>query len=118
MSSCSRGAGTLSAVDVPDRIEVEDGARVTITWDDGAVTELGAGELRAACPCATCREPYGRARTEAVLAGPIEVTITDTRLVGGYALGFVFGPDGHRTGIFPFGLLRSLRRRAQEPDTG
>jgi DUF971 family protein len=30
------------------------------------------------------------------------------RLVGGYALSLTFGPDGHATGIFPFGLLRSL----------
>ncbi len=95
-------------MDVPERIEVEDGARVIITWDDDAITAIAAPELRAACPCATCREPDGRARIEALLAGPIEVTITDTRLVGGYALGFVFSPDGHGTGIFPFDVLRRL----------
>ncbi len=100
--------GTLVEVEVPKRVEVEEGTRVVLTWDDAAVTELTATELRGACQCASCREPSGRAQTEAVLSGPIEVKIAETRLVGGYALNFVFAPDGHGTGIYSFDALRAL----------
>lgn len=95
-------------MDVPDRIEVSDATRVVLTWDDGTATELDATGLRAACQCATCREPAGQERTAAVLAGPESVTIEDVSLVGGYAMSFVFGPDGHGTGIYPFDVLRRL----------
>jgi len=95
-------------MDVPERIEVEGGSRVLLTWADGATSELGAAVLRGACRCATCREPEGMARTAAVLAGDEPVTIREAKLVGGYAISFVFGPDGHGTGIYPFDTLRGL----------
>jgi len=98
----------LAAVDVPDRIEIDEGTRVALTWADGAVTQLTAERLRAACQCASCREPAGIEQTAAILEGPTPVTITDAKLVGGYALNFVFGPDGHGTGIYSFPTLRSL----------
>ncbi len=117
LALCRRyGGGTLVAVDVPERIEIEEGSRVIITWDDGGVTEATAAELRAGCPCAACREPDGRERTEAVLGGPVEVTIADSRLVGGYALGLVFSPDGHSSGIFPFDVLRRLGSEDQDDE--
>ncbi len=92
----------------PLRIEVADKTAVTIEWDDGVVSHLGAAELRGACLCAGCREPAGEAATQAVLAGEPPVTIEEARLVGGYAVSFVFGPDNHGTGIYPFSALRSL----------
>ena len=95
-------------MDVPARIEVEDGAVVTLTWEDGSATSLKAEWLRQACQCATCREPSGEAATAAVLAGPAPVTITNTELVGAYAINFSFAPDNHHTGIYPFDRLRSL----------
>jgi ATP-binding protein involved in chromosome partitioning len=100
--------GNLAGVEVPARIEIEDGTRVVLAWEDGTVAELTASQLRAECRCAACREPEGAALTDAVVAGPVPVTITDARLVGGYAVSFVFAPDGHGTGIFSFDLLRSL----------
>ncbi len=102
-------------MEVPDRIEVEGGTVVVLTWEDDTTTRLTAPQLRAACQCAGCREPSGMAQTETVLASPIAVTITDTRLVGGYALNFVFAPDGHGTGIYSFDALRSL---GDEPEPG
>lgn len=89
----------------PVTIEVERDA-VRITWDDGLVADLPAAVLRAACPCAGCREPGARERLLASEAA--QSTVTDARLVGGYAVGLTFGPDGHATGIFPFPLLRGL----------
>jgi DUF971 family protein len=92
----------------PQRIEVVEGARVEITWDDGIESTYTARDLRAACQCAWCREPGGRAELEALLAGDEPITISDTSLVGGYALRFVFGPDGHGTGVYPLEDLRAL----------
>lgn len=92
---------------VPERIEV-DGDRVAFTWEDGLTTTLTARALRAACECAVCREPQGAAAVAAVLRSGERVTISDARLVGGYAVQFTFAPDGHGTGIYPFERLRSL----------
>ena len=97
-------------MEVPARIEVEDGARVVLTWGDGTSQTLSARELRASCPCAGCRDPAGAERVRLLLGGPVPVTIDDAGLVGDYALGFVFGPDAHRTGIFSFEYLKTLSR--------
>jgi DUF971 family protein len=102
-------------VDVPKRIEVEDGSRVLLTWEDDATTTLSAPQLRGACQCAGCREPEGAAQTRAVLSGTVPVTIAETSLVGGYALRFVFVPDGHGTGIYSFDALRALGEADQPP---
>jgi DUF971 family protein len=45
---------------------------------------------------------------EELLEGDVAVAVRTARLVGGYALALTFDPDGHDTGIYPFGLLRSL----------
>jgi ATP-binding protein involved in chromosome partitioning len=92
----------------PQRIEVVEGTRVEITWDDGTESTYTARDLRTACMCAVCREPTGAAALEAVLAGDEPVTISDTSLVGGYALRFVFGPDDHGTGVYPLEDLRAM----------
>ena len=93
---------------VPQRIEVSGGTDVTITWEDGTESTYGAADLRAACQCAECREPAGRKRTQAVLDGDTPVTIAEAKMVGSYAINFVFAPDAHSTGIFPFPALREL----------
>jgi DUF971 family protein len=96
----------------PERIEVIEGVELVITWDDGTVASLDAAGLRAACQCASCREEAGLQQTALVLAGPVPVTITDAQLVGGYAVSFVFAPDGHGTGIYPYEALYALGRAA------
>ncbi len=95
-------------MEVPERIEVEGRRSVTLTWPGGARQELTARELRAACPCAACREPDGAHRTALVLEGPLPVEIDAASLVGDYAINFVFSPDAHHTGIFSYAYLRSL----------
>lgn len=95
-------------MEVPERIEVRDGTRVVLGWEDGTSAEIPADVLRSSCPCAECREPEGVAATRRVLAGPDPVTITNASLVGGYAVSFEFAPDGHGTGIYPFDVLAAL----------
>jgi len=100
---------------VPERVEVSEGAEVVINWEDGTVSRYSASQLRAACQCAECREPFGQKKIEEVLAGPEPVTITTTKLVGGYAVNFVFSPDAHSTGIFSFPALYALGHPPETP---
>jgi ATP-binding protein involved in chromosome partitioning len=95
-------------MDVPVKVEVRGGAEVVLTWEDGTVTVVTARELRAACPCAFCRDPGGMREVERILESDRPVRIAAARAVGNYALGFTFDPDGHETGIFPFTLVRDL----------
>ncbi|HSM01072.1 MAG TPA: DUF971 domain-containing protein [Acidimicrobiia bacterium] len=85
-------------MEAPLRIEVEPAA-VALIWEDGDTTTIPASDLRAACPCAGCREGASHSGT---------ATIEAARVVGDYALNVTFGPDHHATGIFPYDLLRGL----------
>ena len=95
-------------MEIPEKIEVHGGVEVILTWEDGGSTLVDARQLRAACPCASCREPGGMQATALVLGGGEPIGITEANLVGNYAMSFVFDPDRHGTGIFPFELLRKL----------
>ncbi len=92
-------------MDIPERIEVEEGAALVLTWPDGAVTTVAAPALRAACDCATCLGPDGRASW---IGDAATVRILSASLVGAYAINFTFAPDDHHTGIYPFDRLRGL----------
>lgn len=94
----------------PSSIAVDaDGA--TITWTDGVTTAIAGRRLRAACPCAECREHEERNPSFIEIGG--RHRIADAQLIGGYALRFTFG-DGHADGIYPYGVLRDLSSRVAE----
>jgi DUF971 family protein len=81
-------------------------ARVEIEWDDGTATSLSAAELRRLCPCATCVDEMSGIRTLDPTSIADDMTQTDVRLVGNYAICVAFS-DGHHTGIFTWDLLHS-----------
>lgn len=85
----------------PERINVESGS-VTIDWNDGSTGMITGERLRAACPCAECRERDAKI-TQFIQLGN-QSAITDAVLVGGYAIRFTFG-DGHADGIYPYRTL-------------
>jgi DUF971 family protein len=91
-------------MDVPERIEVEAGAALVLTWPDGTLTTVAAPALRAACGCASCLGPDDAAW----IGDAADVRIIDASLVGAYAINFTFAPDNHHTGIYPFDRLRAL----------
>ncbi len=78
-----------------------------ISWSDDEISELDAGTLRANCSCADCLRERESRRIRLTVVGA-EPTIEDARLVGDYGIAFVFGPDGHRTGIFRWDQLAVL----------
>ena len=102
-------------METPSRIEIAGGTHVTLTWGDGVQTIVSAARLREVCPCADCRSDGGERRTERVLRDPDVIRVSGAHVVGAYAVGFEFGPDAHRTGIFSYELLRSLGSTEIQP---
>lgn len=97
----------------------EDGTQLRITWQDGHVSEYTPRLLRLSCPCAGCvEEMSGRPLLNPDYV-PQGVHPLGIRYVGKYALRFDWS-DGHRTGIYPFTLLRDLCRclSCLDPENG
>jgi DUF971 family protein len=118
------GAGTTTAT-TPIRIHADRSAgTLLIEWADGHVTTYEAEPLRWLCPCAYCRGEAGMPGwLDSAQALTAEQTqLTDLHLVGNYALSPHWA-DGHKTGYYPFRLLRdrcpcaecTARRAAQAP---
>jgi DUF971 family protein len=94
-------------MDAPEKIEIDEGTLVTLTWAD-RTSRLTAHDLREACSCADCLSDRGMRMKSAVLSGATPITIEHAELRGAYAINFTFGPDGHSTGIFTWTLLSGL----------
>ena len=89
-----------------------DETTLKLVWNDGHESVYAADELRAACPCATCRterETAARSGGLRVLPAdaPVRAVLVDVQWVGWYAFRFAW-QDGHDTGIYAFDYLREL----------
>ena len=106
----------LPADVVPVSIEREGDASIRITWSDETTIRWTAGELRNACPCATCREKKRgddeqRQKKPAMLpvlsaAEARPLSIESMSPIGCYAYSIAFS-DGHSSGLYPFARLYS-----------
>ena len=76
-------------------------------WEDGRLDQLDVRDLRLACRCAACIEELsGRALLDARTIAP-GITPRAITSVGNYAINVAWS-DGHDTGIYSHGYLRSL----------
>ncbi len=91
----------------PVKIVEESERDLSITWDDGLVTNHTAAKLRRACPCASCVNEWTGEKMLRDESVPDDISIESTSVVGRYALNFHFS-DGHETGIYSFKYLRGL----------
>ena len=103
----------------PESIARDGESAIVITWTDGKLSRLTARELRAACPCATCREkkradqPADEGSSKSLTLPVLKaeearpLTITSMRPTGSYAYNIAFS-DGHSSGLFPLTMLREL----------
>jgi DUF971 family protein len=97
----------------PTKLELVETDRLRITWSDGQVREYSLRELRAKCPCATCREkrnapppsPLQLPILSAAEAQPLRIAAM--KPVGNYAYSIDFS-DGHNTGIYTLESLREM----------
>ena len=101
----------------PVGIRREGESVIVIDWSDDTTTRWTVGELRKACPCATCREKRrGEANTKqskprmlpvlsAAEARPL--LIESMKPVGTYAYSISF-TDGHSSGLFTFPILKRM----------
>jgi len=83
---------------------------LTIRWIDGAVTAMPLAKLRRMCPCAACkaeREEAAKNPLAILKADPTNTRAISAKMVGNYAIQ-LFWSDGHDSGIFDFGMLRTL----------
>jgi DUF971 family protein len=76
------------------------------------------GDLRKACPCATCREKRNAPPAPSLslpvlsMAEARPLTIAGMKPVGNYAYSIEFS-DGHDTGIFTLEFLREMGQEAK-----
>lgn len=103
----------------PVGLEKDEQAReLIIQWSDQMQQRIKYRTLRDRCPCAHCidkrtkedsNEPIQKDGTLNILS-PAELQpldIASMKPIGNYAYGIQF-TDGHSSGIFSFGFLRSL----------
>ncbi len=92
----------------PTRIHADRAAgTLEIEWADGHITIYAFEPLRWLCPCAYCRGEAGMPGwlDSAPTLSPEQIRLTDLHLVGNYAVSPHWA-DGHKTGYYPFRLLR------------
>jgi DUF971 family protein len=103
----------------PNKLEIRDGSKLVIEWNDGQKRAIGFGELRKACPCATCREQRAKPAQPSgglsvlSMAEARPLTVLGMRPVGNYAYSIAFS-DGHDTGIYTLEFLRTLGTPLEE----
>jgi DUF971 family protein len=89
----------------PAVITRSDPKAIELEWTDGHKTRYSAAELRALCPCAECVNELTGVRTHDASTVPPDLTQSEARMVGHYAITMTFS-DGHHTGIYTFPFLR------------
>jgi DUF971 family protein len=93
----------------PTKIHADRAASsLELEWRDGHRTVFEGFALRWLCPCAYCRGEAGLPGwlDSAPQLTPDQTRLVDASLVGSYAIAPTWG-DGHRTGLYPFALLRA-----------
>jgi len=95
----------------PTRIEQISSDVFLIDWSDGHQGMYFLKELRAKCPCATCREKkisFTELNPLRVLnENPNNFELSSWENVGRYAIALKW-TDGHDTGIYTYEYLREL----------
>ncbi len=87
-------------------VAIERTESMTVTFDDGLVCQFAVTDLRAACPCATCRGIRERGAVAWPTAGQAdEISIRDASFTGAWGVSIDWS-DGHSTGIYAWAALR------------
>jgi DUF971 family protein len=91
---------------VPVDIDIVRDQRVAVTFADGVTCSFTVDNLRANCPCASCRGWRERGEIAWPRPGmPESVQIVHAELTGAWGLSIDWS-DGHSTGIYAWSVLR------------
>jgi DUF971 family protein len=80
-----------------------------IEWADSSRNSIPLKKLRLACPCALCVDEHTGERLVNAETIPEDIKLDSLLSVGRYAVGFIWS-DGHKTGIYPYPLLKELTK--------
>ena len=80
-----------------------------IEWADSSRNFIPLKKLRLACPCALCVDEHTGKRLVNPETIPEDIKLDSLLSVGRYAVGFIWS-DGHKTGIYPYPLLKELTK--------
>ena len=87
-------------------VTIERGTSIALTFDDDLVCTFALTDMRANCPCATCRGFRERGAVAWPRPGQSsEIAIRDASFAGAWGLSISWS-DGHDTGIYAFASLR------------
>lgn len=93
----------------PLTIQLVSALDLSVEWNDRHLSRYRVQQLRKRCPCASCKVEretrMGNMFLPIFRAGEFEVASIVP--VGSYAIQITWG-DGHSTGIYSYGYLRSL----------
>ena len=90
----------------PTQLSLASKRELLIAWDDDQHRIYPVEELRANCPCATCKALRSDPASPLPAIEP-DLTIRTMDPVGSYAYRILFS-DGHDTGLYSLELLRRL----------
>ncbi len=96
--------------DVPIGFRRRDPRTMSVKWLDGVSVDMDVRDLRLACPCALCVEEMSGAPLLDPATVRVDVMPRSITSVGTYAF-LVSWSDGHSTGIYTHGYVRSLGDR-------
>lgn len=80
---------------------------LAIRWNDGALSQFRARDLRLSCPCAVCVNEWTGEKLLDERRIPENVKPVKLFSVGRYAMA-VHWSDGHKTGIYSYDYLRKI----------
>ncbi|MFH2029897.1 MAG: DUF971 domain-containing protein [Bacteroidota bacterium] len=95
---------------IPNKINITSQKNLEIVWNDAATTVVKLASLRNNCPCAVCKsekEEFGS--TYIPIYNNDQIAISKITPVGNYAV-TISWKDGHDTGIYEFGFLRTISK--------
>ena len=95
----------------PKQIKISDKNKLSLRWNDDALSIISLKYLRDECPCATCKGETILFKTfrppKPTMMSPEMYKIKSIDVVGEYAIQIVW-KDGHNTGIYSWEYLKTL----------
>lgn len=81
-----------------------------LSWDDGLTAHVPYREIRAECPCASCKNEWTGERILDPSTIRDDIRLVGLEQVGGYAVRLSWN-DGHSSGLYTWETLRTLAQR-------